>query len=487
MARTQARTDPQTADTAPPPAPTTPKKKRNGALTPAPSVSLDPPPSDDDWIWLSQWTADQWRYLIAYLWRVSPVVDLRTAGRPSNIRKYAKPFDIETIKHDEGSGTYRIDLCQISESGTGQKRIRQWYFTIMDMDYPPRVPLGEWIDDAQNSMWVWAKEPLAVQAAQRRQAAAVASGEADDQSPYSAADPNEIFNTVLSGIEKLRGADQGNGALVAAILQMVQSNQKVMLELMDPTKQLSTLETLMNRINPKSDAAQDRLWSLVTEELRATREELKALRAAPQKSVLEQLTDAVPVLSSLAETMGFRKGGPSRSSEWPSVIEKVVEKVGDAIPVIAEAIKAKTAASPFTLPPSTTPNPNPNPSKTQQDTAHPPDAHTTMNQLIQKFGMLINACAPFLVDHYQRQLTGYDFRDWFFDAHGRMNWAALKSEVGAQMLCDMAQQHQGLKVALHPPDRLLVFLNQFFTEPGQEQMPDSEPGDEEPQPQHPNA
>ena len=96
------------------------------------------------------------------------------------------------------------------------------------------------------------------------------------------------------------------------------------------------------------------------------------------------------------------------------------------------------------------------------------EARKKMAAAQQKYGALLQACAPILVDHYRRGLTGYDFRDWLMDAHGALNWSALKDEVGAETMTQLCMSHNILKTALQPPEKLYHFLTEVFTAIGEE-------------------
>jgi hypothetical protein len=94
---------------------------------------------------MSGFSSDDWNRHIAYLWLCSPTHDKRFAGKPTSIEKYSRPFDLDTIKREQGSGGYRLDLVRIATTGNKQQRIAQEYFQILDQKYPPPVPYGDWL------------------------------------------------------------------------------------------------------------------------------------------------------------------------------------------------------------------------------------------------------------------------------------------------------------------------------------------------------
>ncbi len=113
-------------------------------------------PREDFWIDLANLSADDWSRTICYLFRLSPTIDRRSGGRPTNLKKYAAPFDRDDIMREHGSGAYRIDRLQLDEQTGHYTRVAQERFDILNLDFPPRVPPGDWKDEPENAVWKWA-------------------------------------------------------------------------------------------------------------------------------------------------------------------------------------------------------------------------------------------------------------------------------------------------------------------------------------------
>jgi hypothetical protein len=498
----QAPEAPKTPPPAPPetaPQPVAAAKRANGrhiyGTGPAAPKTTGPPADVDFWDWLSEFTNDQWQHLIAYLWRYAPITDRRANGKPTSIRKYGVRFDLERIMLDEGSGGYRVDLVQIDPASGAQKRIAQHYFSIMNMSYPPRIPLGEWTDDPENEMYKWAEPALRARDAEAEQ------GNEAGAPPPGYMDPNAMFNTVLNGMRTLRGEHSDNSALASQILQMVQSNQAQMMALNDPVKQLETLRTLLATLTPPANASESMLVTILRDELKATREEMKELRNKPQSpGILEELIEKAPRLKELGNLLGLnRRGNGGDGTNWGEVAIQVVDKLSNAIPYAFDMFKNRQNTPPGQAGFELAPRPQYQPPVQQAPPAAPQDADATqrppapaaasteeeetrrrLQGHLNKYQQLITAVAPFLIDQYKSGLTGYDFRDWFISRHGILNWTGLRDEVGAGDLTALAQLHPHLKVALAPPEKLFAFLTEVFTEPGQEPEPgqESNPGEE---------
>jgi hypothetical protein len=506
---TRTRRTPEPAKM-PPPAPpeTAPqpvaaaKRAANGrhiyGTGPAPPKTTGPPNDVDFWDWLSEFTNDQWQHLIAYLWRYAPITDRRANGKPTSIRKYGVRFDLERIMLDEGSGGYRIDLVQIDPGSGAQKRIAQHYFSIMNMSYPPRIPLGEWTDDPENEMYKWAEPAL-----RARDEAAEAEAHGSDAAAAAPGfmDPNAMFNTVLNGMRTLRGEHSDNSALASQILQMVQNNQAQMMALNDPVKQLETLKTLLAAIAPPANTGESVLITILRDELKSTREEMKELRNKPQApGILEELLAKAPQLQELGKFLGFnRRGAGDGGTDWGQVAIQAMDKLAGAIPYAIDSFRNRQNTPPgqagFELqprpqyqPPQQQAPPQPQQQSTDAQpepgaaagTAEEEETRRRLQGHLNKYQQLITAVAPFLIDQYKSGLTGYDFRDWFVNRHGVLNWTGLKDEVGAADLCALAQLHPHLKAALAPPEKLLAFLTEVFTEPGQEPAGTTDEEDERP-------
>jgi hypothetical protein len=424
---------------------------------------------DEDFFdWLTQFTTDDWQFMMGYLYRTAPTIDRRAAGRPTNIRKYSVPFDQDTVMHDEGSGGYRLDLCRRDPSTGRSTRIAQHYFQIMNLDYPPRVPAGDWIDQPENDVWKWAAPKIAAAA---QMAAIFPQG--------TPADPNKVFDTVLAGVERLRGAGNNGGDNVAAAAITALSNMT--------TKMMEQAST-----KGGEDPASKMMLTFLQDELRETRKEMRELRDARRneekpKGILEQLKDLAPVVTELKSFFGL-KGDKTAPTNWGDVITEVIDKLSDNAPLIYDMVrgprgegspaaaqwrldttkpKAAAAETPAGAGAQTA-APAPETPAGEGDGEMPAEQKKHFQAVLTKWGQLITNVAPFLVDHFRANLSGYEFRDWFISRQGVNNYSAFRLDVTAADLTELAQLHQTLRVMLQPREKLLIFLTEFMTEPGNE-------------------
>lgn len=445
------------------------------------------------WEWLGGFSSDQWQNIIMYLWRVEPITDRRTGGKPTHIEKYSYFVDIDKVMHLWGSGIYRLDVCQVNPATGGSKRIRQHFFSINNPNYPPNVPVGDWIEESSNAMWKPFKAKMLAVEAERSGATMPNS-----QASSSASDANALFQTIFTAVKGIRGDGEDSRGLAGQLLTMLTEQQAQMFRMSDPMKQMELVDTLLKQRAP---AGADPMISFLTTELRESRQELRRAfdkidemrtELLKPRDVLEDIERIGGAMEKVGGMFGYRKGGGK--SEEPSIVglvDKVVEKVTDQLPALFNYLEARErnqamannkppnpwpAAAPAAAP--TTPTPQPDTTQTGGVTADQVETEKrNLETLGAKFAHLLTPAAPFMVDHFTRDLSGFDLRDWFREAHGAVNWVAMRNEIGPERLTAMVVMHPQLTAIMQPPEDVLEFFREFFTEPGQE--PDDEDDDQE--------
>lgn len=442
----------------------------------------------DFWAWLSQWTAEDWDYLICYLWRCAPCVDTTAGGRPTQLSVIGHRFDPDFIMKQFGSGRYRADISRIPKSGAKQTRIRQAYFTIHNMDYPPKVPAGDWTSDARNKNWIWGV-----------QAAAAGSMVGSGGTPLNV---NELLQTV----EAIRGKNADNGELTGAIIKMIGDNNDAIARLTNPATQIQTMRELLTLIPQKSEGQSETtrmMFDFMSKMLDNQSREIAQLRdnQAKQPTLREKLEE-------IREAMTLMKGGRAEANpagtDWGAVALQAIEKIAPAVPAIVFALTrgkdqpamnpagpsgpvfrpAPTQAAPATaaapklaaaaaapaepLPPGVTPE------LVQQE-------QERLITLYNKHGQLINEMMPFMVDHFQN-LTGYDFRDFFISRKGLQLYNSFRDDAGGKdapaRIIALLQLNAEAAKLLSPTEKLVTFLTQFFTPVGEEPDGALEPEEE---------
>jgi hypothetical protein len=164
-----------------------------------------------------------WERTLAYLYRTAPLIDRTLGGDKKYICKYSSPFDEDQVMREYGSGGYLVRLTESQPGKTETKQIDQHAFTIMNLSYPPQVPLGQWLEDNRNEQWKWAKELLeAKQRAPQPAAAGQANNPADmvraakemaqiflRETP-PAADPAQVIKTAVDAYTQGRTQGEQN-------------------------------------------------------------------------------------------------------------------------------------------------------------------------------------------------------------------------------------------------------------------------------------
>jgi len=370
------------------------------------------PGKSDFWIELSNLTDDDWTRHIAYLYRLSPSIDRRSSGRPMNLRKYVTKFDLDDVMHEHGSGAYRVDLTRIDVASGKSFRIAQHKFDIMNMDYPPRVPAGDWIDDPANQAWKWAIPKL--------EAAAAQSNGNGGPSLTAISDMMEKADErALRMVEVM--TPKGTGNLETVLATMVQMNSP------------ERLIALVQAIAPKQDNS---LMTMLMEDRKQAREELAVLRekllapAAPQKSIIEQFIEIRPQIKELVDAFATKTG---KTDVWASLAEKGIEQLPDLIQLGHDFVKRGDKPAPpafqprpqISAPP-TAATPNAQPAAPADMPIKSVDQMTEdekrqyVDHLWNKYGPHLLGISSKLVEEYKVQDQGYSFRDWYCEMYGKL-------------------------------------------------------------------
>ena len=441
----------------PPPIPAAPPKRGPGR----PRKVKPPEPADDDddnlpqaasvdrdiWLDLANYKPADWDRTIAYLYRVAPTIDRRSGGRPINIRKYAGPFDKDRIMLDEGSGVYRIDILRIDQETGQYRRLTKEYFDILNMDYPPRVPPGDWLEDPANEVWKWAGPKL--------EAAKQAANGGGMYPPGF--DIDKMTDKIMDRAERMATANNANKGPSDTLLEKI-------------------LDKVMTPAPPPDNSS----LNFIIQELRADRkelrEELRELRnkPAPQpaKGILEQLEEGMPIIDKIVAKFSTRT---SKSDIWQNITEKAVDQIPDLIQLGHDLLK-KPAPQPQQqrqqsqgLPPAQAQPPTPTAEMT-------PDQQTQqrLQWILQKHQEHLFSIAPTIIEYFKVG-DGFGLRDWYLPLHGLLNWADLRRDITPELLTNILSAHAFLKTELAPPERLTTFFEEFFTDQDADESEDAPP------------
>lgn len=94
-----------------------------------------------------------------WIYRLEPITDLVATGRDKYVAIFQEECDEDKImRHPAmGSGVYMIIFKTRNEQGQMNLRAKYDRLDIENLEYPPCIPPGAWLDDRRNARWGWAK------------------------------------------------------------------------------------------------------------------------------------------------------------------------------------------------------------------------------------------------------------------------------------------------------------------------------------------
>lgn len=448
------------------------------------------------WEWLDKLPKDGWanRY-ICYVWRTAPIIDLSGGGKAITIEKIARPFDSQDILRTHGSGGYKFDVCERNADGTEQKRIRQSYETIIDMRYPPRVSLGDWVDHPQNKNWSWAIPELQAAETERSKRANPVAPE-----PVSAAaqikESLELANIVNGGNK--------DESINAAIVKLIS-------EISDPNRQFMMLKILKEMQPVDSGASKnDLMVEILREELRAMREELREARNSKPASDDLAATLLKTVLGRVMEGGDiFGGGGSPAKADLGStiaagisdVLGKVVEKGTEVLPGVLATIQhvkdrdlqiAQVAQSRQMNPerpwefqgrtqpavqPAVQPQPQPaTPQPSQPTTPMPPAIPQPIQAFLAKYQIPLTKHMASIMHTFQNT-DGYDMLETLLEREGRDFLDQFQKDASVDLLWQLTQLNANLKAVFQPEGKARQYFTELLTNP--DEIPEGDDDDEE--------
>jgi len=436
--------------------------------------STEPAPLGEGsfWEWTDNLPREAWsQNLIAYLWRCGPLIDTGN-GKPTSIAKLSQAFDVNFILENYGSGLYRIDVCETPPApGQKGKCIRRSYENVLDMKYPPKIPMGTWIDDPRNASWQWCKPDLEAEAESRKA-----------QPPQQSNTLGDLLDIQLK-LKELNG-DKPDNSMTAVLVQLL-SNQ-------DPTKQLELTRAMMEMADSKRSSGGETAMALVVqilrEQLQSVQEDLRAMRSAGPPDPFSGVKPVLELLSNLGVNIGGAaprsNPGDTLATTLGDIATKVIDKGADLAPLIIQAYQfgkqkdLEIAVHGKKEPPQTNPD---RPWEFKANAVAPPEQQQqpapaevvqsipqpmTPQGLYLKYKGLIQSIFPFLQDHFKRT-NGDEFREWFIESKGTDTWSAFKKDATPELLIQLiGMTPQNIKDVFAPPEAVQAFFHDMLDEEG---------------------
>lgn len=437
-------------------------------------------------------TEQDWKDLYTvYLYRCEPYTDRKVTGNDNFIMKYTQPIDQQSVMEEYGSGKYLAVLNVFNPATRHSKAAYSHYFRIMNMNYPPKLPLGEWINDGRNKDWAWAK-PLLEQAEAKRlqvqQNAGIHNGM--DQAA-------EMFNAAVSAVKQLRpeSAPDEQNSLAAQVIQSMEKSADRMLAMANPAQFMGLVEKVLSVNKSDGGGVMQVVMAQLTaqaaelaEERRFNRELLlKANTGEPKRSLKEELGDVKEI------SQMFRGGGGAAAgTDWAGVAVQIGSKLLDVAGGVTAAILASKGQKPPArpqptintspaLPPSGSPEPPPAPLEMPSNfTPEQQKMAIELEQINNQLGWMFDLVTPHLVERFHKS-DGMDFRDWFLEEHGDFAYRQIRQMAPETIIgiFELRKQVapaniQAQLVQLQPMEKVQKFVLEFLSD-----EPSDDEGDED--------
>jgi hypothetical protein len=346
-----------------------------------------------------------------YLYRVEPIIDRTRSGDSKYINCYAEPINEDRVMADYGSGRYKLILNFRKPGAATGDLIDSEYWDILNMKYPPKIPLGEWTDDPRNKKWAWAKEANGIPTAPAPAPAA--------NGLESVVDVMRATNEMRRDIrEEMQAATPPTPPAAPAAPDPFDTAAKIMaMRANDPM--MAVMMELLKNANVANEASRQREYELLRE--RAT-----AAPPVPQKNILEQALelasnpDKLEPLKKLAAAFGFGGGesaGRAGRTTGMDILQSLVS--GPAGEVLARGAAQLLITIPSMLQPNpATANGNGQPAAQPQPQVLPPvnqqPAQENSEQRIHRIGATITR--PMIAEWFMKDATGQQFAAWMNDS-----------------------------------------------------------------------
>lgn len=491
MADTQAETPQNNAvpplQTAEPKPVGRPQGSKTKAVPPPPPAKDDA--TEDFFLYMQSLPKEDWsEKLLAYLYRTGPQINMGKKGE-WRIERYARAIDSQDVMEQHGSGSYKIMLTKYDPTTNQSKLLRTHYFSIVNMNYPPRVPMGTWVDKPENAEWLWAKPYIE---AEYKKSLTAAGG-------ASVSSEAALFREAVAAVQSLRPnqSAEEQTSLAQLVIQSMQRSSDQMLALANPSQMLSMVDKIIAAVTPKEEAGGGVLMTLITGQLTAVREELaeerkfnrdlltKLSTPAPAPPPAKSLREELHEIKDVAQELGLNRGSNRNpGTDWGGVATEVGKEFLKTLGTVAQAFAMRpqqpgrpagrtvTVDNTRRLPgigETTAPNGTAAPASTGEETMDP--TRDAIQKISNQYGGLFDMAAPFLVDHFKKGFSGMEFREWFRETYGTFTYDGIR-QMSKEALIDVielrktqAPQHVAEQlVQLAPPEHVAEFVEEFLSD-----------------------
>jgi hypothetical protein len=383
------------------------------------------------------------------VYRTEPFTDLVRITGQKYAMVYEEPITEERIKHDLGSGRYRLYLS-FKGPADNEREIDSVEIEILDPKFPPNIPKGAWIDDPKNNKYEWAKPLLEAKWAR--------DAEAAQQS--KPAQLNNVVETVKAVRELFPEAPPPTNG-VADVLNTIRA-VKELSPAPQPASENGILNSIVQLVIAQNTAAQQALESAKEREQKLFMQ-LLDLTKKPQEN--NGLATFKGILSELKDIVGadtikdlFTRGTEVVSrgrTTWLDVMAPAIPKLAEGIAPIASLLIQQqinkgmrmqprpNAGMQPSMPAATLPASNGNGTPPQPNAAQPEQPPP----LIQFLSIITFPMANHFrewIESGDEEWSGAGFATWAYDGFGQhyqgADWHAEAKKLGPLMLVAMYKQ-----------------------------------------------
>jgi hypothetical protein len=266
-----------------------------------------------------------------YLYRVEPVIDRLRASDKKYIMTYAEPINEDKILADHGSGRYKAVLNFKKPAANQGDEIDSYYFDILNIQFPPKIPQGEWTDDPRNKRWAWAKQKEAPAAAPAQTAGGIVEA------------MQAVSDIRKTTIEELKASQPQQASRISEFTEFLTAAKAMAPQPAappPPATENAILNTVVILFTKQIDAQ--------AEQIKELRQEIREAHKAPQTNGLGTVTEVVnglgnllPKVKELFPNLGDAVGTKSRMGPWMEFFQPTLTELAGALKPLAGVLAAK--------------------------------------------------------------------------------------------------------------------------------------------------
>jgi len=415
------------------------------------------------------------------VYRLEPSIDRTRLGEPKHIAKYSEPIDEDRIKSDHGSGRYRLYLNFKAPTEKTERELDSMEIDILDMNFPPKLARGEWLDIPYNKKWEWCRAMLPKTDAEQIQQKTSATGDL--------VEALDVLDRVQSRAEDRMRPQQPQPNQTLDIIRGVKELMPPPPAPAPPATENKMLDTVVALLTKQIDRDATEAAEL-RKEIREMREKPNQEKKGPFGSLKDIVTEVKGILPDLKEMFpGFAaKAGElatsvarSRMSGDQEFWQPTIGKLVDGVMPIIQMTTAKFMSGRPPQPQPGTGQPGPQPripgaAPDQPPTVAAPNGSAAAPPAAGPPALsFLHRIAPALMNHLRDDMSGGDFAEWMFSGFGpeidNLSWVSIKNAIGADAIVEMFRDSPYWQELQLIEAKFIKFVQEFCAwQPGAEEQ-----------------